>query len=270
MQKKSVLYLVVLLNLTTGLTLSAQKKKNQYRDSSTVIIFSQSTKPSQVHKKAGEDNIIKIAPLGFISGTFPIYYERAFTEYFSVQGGLGLTNRNYYRGVSYAASDALDFTDNSSSSYNSDLADGLYKFDHRTTNMGFMFAIQPRFYFNSEGLDGSFFGVGYQNLRYNFEHEGVTGATGSDRSTAIYGGSAKSEHETMSDIFAVFGSQTLHDRISFESTLEMGIRKISGLKYVAYSSQVGSNYVVLDQNQFQEYSQTKFYFNIGIKVGYHF
>ncbi len=272
------IYLVVLLTLTTGLNLHAQKKNQQKRDSSssTVIIFSQSTKPSQVtdrlHKKAGEDNVIKIAPLGFISGTFPVYYERAFSEYFSLQGGLGLTNRNYYRGVSYTGSDALNFNDNSSSSstYNTDLADGLYNFDHRTANMGFMFAIQPRFYFDSEGLDGSFFGVGYQNLRYNFEHQGITGSTGTDRSTAIYGGPGKSEHETMSDLFAVFGMQRLHDRITFEGTLEFGIRKINGLKYVAYATQSGSGYVVTDQDQFQSYSQTKFYFNVGIKVGYHF
>ena len=132
MKKKQSIFLFILLALTTCLNLSAQKKKNQYRDSSTVIIFSQSTKPTKVtdklHKKAGEDNIIKIAPLGFISGTFPVYYERAFTDYFSLQGGIGLTNRNYYRELSYKSSDAIDFNNSTSVSSSYDLADNLMMF----------------------------------------------------------------------------------------------------------------------------------------------
>ena len=274
MKKTQAIYVVILLALTFSLNLNAQKK-NKYSDSSTVIIFSQSSKPTGINerklKKAGEENIIKIAPLGFISGTFPVYYERAITEYFSVQGGLGLTNRNYYREASYKSSDVIDFNTSTSASYTYDLADNLYHFDHRTANMGFMFALQPRFYFESEGLDGSFFGVGYQNSRYNFEHQGIVGATGVSNGSAVYGGSNKSEHETLSDLFAVFGWQTLHDRISFESTVELGIRKISGIKYVSYATSDGAGgYYVTDQNQFQDYAQTKFYFNIGIKVGVHF
>ena len=273
MKKKQSIFLFILLALTTCLNLSAQKKKNQYRDSSTVIIFSQSTKPTKVtdklHKKAGEDNIIKIAPLGFISGTFPVYYERAFTDYFSLQGGIGLTNRNYYRELSYKSSDAIDFNNSTSVSSSYDLADNLYHFDHRTANMGFMFALQPRFYFDSDGLDGSFFGVGYQNSRYNFVHQGITDATGTSNGSSVFGGPGQSEHETLSDIFAVFGYQTLHERISFESTFEAGIRKVNGSKYVAYATDNGNGTFKVSDG-FQDYSQTKFYLNVGIKVGYHF
>jgi len=274
MRKKQTIYLFILVGLALSINLKAQKKTQPKKDStSTVIIFSQSSKPSEVterlHKKAGESNIIKIAPLGFISGTFPVYYERAITEYFSVQGGLGLTNRNYYREVSFKASESLDFSSNTTNYSSSDLADNLYTFNHRTANMGFMFALQPRFYFDSEGLDGSFFGVGYQNCRYNYTHQGITSAIGTDNGSGVFGGPDKNEHENLSDIFAVFGWQKLHDRISFETTVEAGIRKVNGSKYVAYATDNGnSTYTVTDG--FQDYTQTKFYFNIGIKVGYHF
>ena len=269
MRKRQLLFLAAIL--VFGMV-NGQKKK-EYKDSSTVIIFSQSSKPTAVskksHKSNGETNIIKIAPLGFISGTFPVYYERAFNDFFSLQGGIGLTNRNYYRELGFQSSDAFNFSDGGSSSNNSDLADNLYTFNHRTANMGFMFALQPRFYFDSDGLEGSFFGVGYVNSRYNFQHEGITGANGNYSGEGIFGGSAKNEHETLSDLFAVFGYQVLHDRISFETTSELGIRNVTGIKYVAYATDNGNGgYNVTDG--FQDYKQTKFYFNIGIKVGYHF
>ncbi len=273
MRKKLFIKLSVLaVVLLTGLNLSAQKKKD-YRDSSTVIVFSQSTKPSSVtstkRKIAGETNVIKIAPLGFVSGTFPVYYERAITDYFSVQGGLGLTSKNYYRMAGFSANDALNFSDaGSSSSSNGDIADRLYHFDNRTAKIGFMFAVQPRFYFDSEGLEGSFFGIGYSNRGYSFEHQGVTGVNSDG--TGIFGGPAKSESENLSDLFAVFGYQVLHDRISFESTFEAGITNVSGSKYVVYTTNNGSGYAIKDPNQFQSYTQSKLYINWGIKVGYHF
>ena len=142
------------------------------------------------------------------------------------------------------------------------MADKLYNFDHRDAKIGFMFAIQPRFYFDSDGLEGSFFGIGYSNRSYQFEHQGITGVN-PDGSTK-YGGSAKSEHDNLSDLFAVFGYQVLHDRISFESTFEAGITSVSGTKYVAYNNSTGFN------DGFHDYTQSKLYINWGIKVGYHF
>ena len=264
MRKEQTIKLgLILVTVLVSINLFAQKKKD-YRDSTTVIVFSQSTKPSSVtgkkHKISGEENVIKIAPLGFISGTFPVYYERAITDYFSVQGGLGLTSRNYYRQVGFT-DNAYNFTDPLSTG-NEDLADPLYNFDHRTAKIGFMFALQPRFYFDSDGMEGSFFGVGYSTRRYNFDEQGVK-INPSDGST-VFGGDIKSEHENLSDLFAVFGYQVLHDRISFESTFEAGITNIKGIKYTAYNE----SGVISDG--FQNYTQSKFYINWGIKVGYHF
>ena len=258
MRKEQTIKLgLILMAVLVSINLFAQKKKD-YRDSTTVIVFSQSTKPSSVtgkkHKISGETNIIKIAPLGFISGTFPVYYERAITDFFSVQGGLGLTSRNYYRQIGFT-DNGYNFTD---SSGNNDIADALYNFDHRTAKLGFMFALQPRFYFDSDGMDGSFFGVGYSTRRYNFDEQGVKSVDGT------FGGPVHSEHENLSDLFAVFGYQVLHDRISFESTFEAGITNVKGIKYTAYNESG-----VLSDG-FQSYTQSKFYINWGIKVGYHF
>ena len=64
----------------------------------TVIVDLPHYQYDKKHKKpSGEDNTIKIAPLGFASGTFPIYVERVISDFFTVQGGLGITSRNYVR-----------------------------------------------------------------------------------------------------------------------------------------------------------------------------
>ena len=275
MIKTQIIYFIILLSLSYSLNLSAQNK--QYRDSPTVIIFSKSTIPKEVtekkRKKHGEENLIKIAPLGIVSGTFPIYYERVIAKGVSLQGGIGFTNRNYYREVGFISSDAMNFNNSGSLSTSNDLADPLYHFDNRSASFGFMYAIQSRYYFDFEddGLDCFFMGIGYQNCRYNFEHLGIVGAEQGMYNHTYYGSTKKSEHETLSDLFAILGWQNLYERVSLESTIEFGIRKAAGTKYVAFASSDGAGgYVVLDQNQFKNYDQTKLYFNIGFKVGIHF
>lgn len=238
---------------------NAQSRKN-IKDSTTVIIFNQSSSSgSKKHKKSGEDNIIKIAPLGFVGGTFPILYERRVTDFFAVQAGLGLTNKNYFRTATTQNADNIKY--NYPAPYENsfdDVSEHIYKFDYRKVKMGYMLSVQPRVYFESEGLEGSFLGLSLDYYRYNFQIPGVVadGINGYKQA-----GSMKDEHENIQDFMVHFGNQALNDRISIEWTTALGIRNVSGSKY--FATQTGFEGV-------STYKQTVFNFNIGFKVGYHF
>ena len=270
---KLKLYILVALTTTIlNCNLYAQKKKSLSTDSTTVITFhhadgtitNNKSKPNIVkHLKHGEINIIKTAPLGFMSGVIPFYYEREIKEYLSLQCGIGFTTRNFSREIIQTANSSLDF-------YNSklnaaDIASSYYNFDNRTAGLGFMYSIQPRFYFKSDGLHGGFLGISFNNARFNFNSNDVAGYNGTK---VIFGNDKHAEYENIKDFFVDWGHQYLFDKLSFEYTVELGARNVSGSKYVAYAIGSGSNYTI--QDGMKDYSVNNLFFNIGLKLGYHF
>src|ERR1700758_932187 len=96
----------LLLFIFTGCFIHTKAQSSKERHDSTVVIIfnNNSSQTASAHKKTKDDNIIKIAPLGFINGSFPILYERVITDFFTVQVGAGLTNKNYIRAVFEEAS----------------------------------------------------------------------------------------------------------------------------------------------------------------------
>ena len=50
-------------------------------------------------KVNAKNNVIKFAPLSFISGNFPVMYEKKVSKFLSIQLGAGMTHRNYVRGI---------------------------------------------------------------------------------------------------------------------------------------------------------------------------
>jgi len=228
----------------------------------TVIVNLPHHQYDKKHKKpSGEDNTIKIAPLGFVSGTFPIYVERVINDFFTVQGGMGITSRNYVRNTFQTVSDnfiepVYPWSQNSLT----DQVDPALNFDNRKSSLGFLFSVQPRIYFESDAPDGSYMSVSYDFYRYNFSIPGLVGNQ--------YIGSKKKEHENISDLMVWFGYQDVYDRISIDYSTGLGIRNVKGSKY--YYAEDNSTGTTISFEGFAPYKQTLFNFNIGIKVGYHF
>jgi hypothetical protein len=252
---KKKLLLMLTLSLVFQVAISQTRKKV---DSSTVIIFNEGGTQTSKKKRSSESNIIKIAPLGFLSGTFPLLYERRFTDFFSIQVAGGLTARNYVRNAILKET-AIEYKYPWNDSY-TDQAAPAYDMEHHKAKMGFMASVQPRIYFASEGLDGSFLGLSFDYYRYNFEIPRLTGSGGS----YTHNGSPQSEYENIKDFMVHFGYQTLYDNISLEYTTAIGLRSTTGSKYAA-----GYNGSQLIEG-FATYKQSALNFNIGIKVGYHF
>jgi len=223
---------------------------------------------SRHRKPSGEDNTIKIAPLGFISGTFPVYYERVINDFFSVQGGIGLTSTNYIRNafqtVDNPITPSYPWGTNNGNVY--DISDAALKMNPRKANLGFLVSVQPRIYFDSDAPEESFMGISYDFYRYNFSIPGMVYNTGAGEYQ--HTGSAKKEHENISDAMVWFGYQDVMDRISIEYSAGLGIRNVKGTKYYFAEDNTTGSPVIAEG--FAPYKQTLFNFNLGIRVGYHF
>jgi len=243
----------------------AQVSKN-LRDSTVVVIFNGSGSIGSKHqtKKTGEDNIIKIAPLGFISGTFPVFFEKKINDFFSVQLGAGLTGFNYFRNTINNAENSLVLSypwGNNSS--NTDVVEPVFSYNERKAGMGYMFSIQPRLYFESEALEGSYMAISYDNYHYT---SNIPGITSDGSGNPVYDGPTKDEHENIGDIMVHFGYQTIYDRLTMEYSTGIGLRNVNGTKYAGYID-YNTNAVV---DGFATYKQTIFNYSIGLRVGYHF
>lgn len=226
------------------------------------------------HKKkfSTEKNILKFSPLGFLTGSFPIYYERVVNDFFTVQTGLGFTSRNYFRSIIQQASENNNIKynypwDPSANIY--DQTEESYYFQYRTATPGFMLTIQPRLYFESDAPDGAYLGVSYDFLRYNFKTTGMRDDPFNPGIKTQVGGPTKKEHENISDLMATFGYHDVYDHLSIDYSIGMGIRNVKGEKYYyATGYDINSNPKTFEG--FADYKQTTFNFNLGIKVGYHF
>lgn len=260
--KNSLSITLLLLCACVSQTTIAQKRK-QAQDSTVVITF-QEIKPVGATKKKGssESNVIKIAPLGFINGTFPLYYERRLADFFTLQVGGGLTSRNYMRGVWV---DGLSEIAETKYPWDADgygdEADPLYDFSNRTARLGHLFSVEPRLYFESEAPEGLYLGLGYNKMRYNFQIPALVSTSNGNRE---HKGKPVDEYENVSDMMANFGGQSIYDRLSFEYAVGIGLRNVRGSKYARY--QDGNSYVEGPT----AYKDSKINFTIGLRVGYHF
>jgi hypothetical protein len=263
MSKFSLMFLLALLCTVISTSVYAQSKR-QVKDSTVTIVFSESARTtSTTHKKSDEDNIIKIAPLGFISGTFPLLYERRITDFFSVEAGAGLTNKNYIRSaIRGSGEDGVTIKDYPwGATYYDDIAEASFQYENRKPKMGFMYRLEPRIYFESEAPDGSYLGFQYQMAKYKFDIPALQGSNGN----YTYSGAPQHEYENVTDFMIHFGNQWVNDRITVESSTGIGLRKIQGVKYVA--ADTGSGGI---KDGLAPYSQSTINLGVGFTVGYHF
>lgn len=234
----------------------------------SIIVNLPNKKYNNKHKKpSDEENTIKIAPLGFTTGIFPVYYERVINDFFSVQGGIGLTGRNHLRNA-FQSIDPITPTYPWATTYSlNDISDPTLQIGNRKANMGFLLSAQPRIYFDSEAPEEAFMGISYEFFRYNFSIPGMV--YNSNLSEFQHIGSKKKEHENISDLMVLFGYQSVFERLSVEYSTAVGIRNVKGTKYV-FGTGYDNSGSPITQEGLAPYKQTLFNYNLGIRVGYHF
>ena len=141
---------------------SQTKKDTSETSSSTVIIFNSG--PGRTKTGSGENNIIKVAPLGFISGKIPVSYERRITDLLSIQLTGGLTSKNYTNAWWFNTIDDIEERELKFENFPlpdnvDDQTDPTFDYTNRKAVLGYMFSFQPRLYFENEGLEDSFIGL---------------------------------------------------------------------------------------------------------------
>ncbi len=238
------------------------------------VIFSKEGRKSSTSKKksTGEENIVKISPLSFIGGVIPVYYERAINDFFSIQAGLGVTSKNYLKDA-LAESDfyvpnvkSIKWSDGSPSSTYQNMS-SLTDYNNRKAKIGYYASIEPRVYFDDDGLSGGFIGISYSTAKFKADAQKiVTGVPVTGDPT--YSNATFSEYEKTSDIMVTFGTQTLYDHISLEYNIGLGVRSLKGERY-AYSSNFGASTPIWIDGV-AETEKAKLNFNLSVKVGYHF
>ncbi len=264
MFKKILITLIIpfvyLINPVQG-----QTKKDIKDTTKTVIIFNSGT--SSVPKKSYSEgnNIVKIDPLGFVFGKIPVSYERRISDLFSAQLSVGLTSKNYLREVWETGSmepgqpGSVIYDDAHLPQNYVDQTDPLYSFDHRKADLGYMVNIQPRIYLSEEALEGSFFGLGFNLLRYNFSTPGLTNTS----SESMFTGPTQKEYENIKDVIVYYGYQRLYDRLSLEYSMGLGIRKVDGVKYIA-----GNNNGVFYESLTNYSKKSGVTFEFSFKIGF--
>jgi hypothetical protein len=199
-------------------------------------------------------------------GMIPVSYERALSDLFSVQVTVGATSRNYLREFANNLESKKPrqtiyyWNDGSTDDYYDE--NSYYEFDNRKASAGYTFSIQPRIYFNSEGLDGSFLGLSYDMTQFNFSSQKIV--TGNSSGDLKFTNEYFSEYDKYSDITITAGYQTLYDRISFETSAGLAVRSTKGKRY-AYSVNNGE-YI----DGYSTFKKSAPAFLVSFRVGYHF
>lgn len=245
------------------------------------VVFATKSKEKSTSKSrsAGstEMNIIKIAPLSFISGFVPLFFERSINDYFSIQAGVGVTTKNYVRDALYEAGGNSGNGNGGSSSYrfksitwnngatsNTFNINNIYGGTARKSTIGYMISLEPRLYFASEGLEGGFMGLNLSKKRNNYTSNTIK--TGNSSSGIIYDGGTVKEFDNLSSLLVNFGNQRLYDHLSLEYSAGIGIRSIKGEHYV-YGQDFGTNKYVSGIGYL---NVNKVAYDLSIKLGYHF
>lgn len=264
--KKNTLFFALSAIFLPFLSLKAQTKTS--KDSSTTVIVFNNGNNGQPVKRIGESSIIKIAPVSFLTGRFPLVFEKRITDLFSIQIAAGLTHNNYVRNnvqeeTSLGGSDMGSYKIESSTlpSNITDEADELFLFDNRKASLGYMVSLQPRVYFENEGMEGTFMGLSLDLYKYNFEIPALV----KNGNSFSHSGSQKKEGENIRDLMVSFGNQHFYDRLTLEYFGGLGIRAVKGTKYAAGADT--SNNLIEGEIK---YSQNILNFSCGIKVGYRF
>ena len=132
--------------------------------------------------------------------------------------------------------------------------------------MGFYLSLQPRIYFSNEGLDGSFIGISYDRARYNSSSNKIVTGSATATGDPVFSADSFKEYETISDISANFGTQSLYDRIAVEYTVGVALRSIAGRRY-AYTNDIYTGRFI---DGYSDTKKTTPAFTVSVKVGYHY
>lgn len=224
-----------------------------YSQKTTITIKHYGNESSAEYFKV-KKNIMKFSPISFISGSYFLDYERMITPNFSVQLGLGVTNRPLSPTRSLGAIN-LNYDDLFETSNFND-------FTYRNFRTGFYSSLSTRLYFHKDNMNGMYAGLKtthrtFVNDSWNYV---VTDAGKTHRDPE----QLTRENFKANDIIFNFGYQENFDILSLEIFIGSGIRFIKSQQHQAV--RMDNNYI----NQTKDVDYNNALFDFGLRVGFRF
>ena len=200
-------------------------------------------------------SIIKTAPFSFILGYLPLYYEYEVVDWLGIQGGIGLTFKPQ---VSQLLAEL--YTELNDHSCDGSIDCGNYRdYSYRTSKPGLMFALSPRLYFASDGMDGSYIAPEIRILQRRAEAQQPDPFNYPERLENSF----DTESIRLTDLMVNFGWQTLFPKLSLDYSLGAGIRQVSG-SWQQVSQDANGDYFSSTPIR----KESNFRFDIGLRIGF--
>lgn len=235
------------------------KGYNQDTVKTTLIIFDQDDLTAVTKKEGNKDvsfrkNALKINPLLYLRGEMPIYYERALTEYISVEAAIGLTFKDYSAGLFDGFNDENYLYDKSKAS------------EKVLSNPSFKLGL--RYYAGGLVMDGFYFAVEYAKRDYTTEviiTDEITTGINFTTSPVVYNFKEEANHN---EIKLIVGSQEHYywDNVFIDYYVGVGIDKYSEKKIEGNynSSNSQTDYILKPKEEIAP----RVY--LGLKIGFVF
>lgn len=246
------------LCLTFSQLLPAQVLKRDTIEPKKQVEVIRFTDDSDGRKSKGisGQGIIKTAPLSFLLGYLPVFYEREITDWLGLQGGVGITFKPAISNIQSELYSEIFSND----CYGYD-CNNYYDFSYRKAKAGYLVAFAPRLYFSSDGLEGSY--IAPEVRLYSRSSKAQRADPNSYLELVRLEDEYDDETIRFTDLMVQYGYQVLYPKLSLDISTGIGIRKVSG------------SWQTISQNNFGYYKsevtsrkENRFRIDVGLRIGF--
>jgi hypothetical protein len=226
------------------------------------IVHSKPPETEDIRKpvRVANDNVLKLGLLYWVSGCIPIYYERKITPWLSLEGGLGLTTRDFVADVVNIYLNGIN--DN----------EGLnpyYQYHARKSEVGVYASLQPKFYIRNNAIEGFWFGPMLEFKRFDYK-AGIANVNsqGDANGNPIYLNTYQPEHRNAVDFTFNVGWQFKYrSNLALEYSMGAGFRRFWEQRSdVEYASGLTSGPPYFS-NGIRDYNGYRPEFNMALSFG---
>lgn len=240
---------ILLALLLTGMFCSADAQNRNI-----VVLGGKSKSTSKKHKRTDGSTAIKVAAANFIAGNLPFCVEKEYNN-FALLVGAGPTFKRFLDNSFWSGlldDEEINYSWGNTSMqsvYNPFSYDSRPKFKY---SPGYYFVVNPKYYYNEEGMDGGYFGIQLAMSQYNYKNPSYYGTN-----------FTKSGKDRYTDLMVQWGAQYGEDKFVFEWFTGIGIRFKNEQRY-AYGVDFSGNYL----EGTALINRSTIHYDLGFRVGF--
>jgi hypothetical protein len=223
----------------------------------SIVVLGGGNKSKITKKKNYPSMAVKVGALNFITGNLPICFEKEYKN-FGLLVGAGPTFRRFLDNSFWSS--LLDDEEVNYSWGSNQLLSNVYnpfgigerpKF---TYSPSYYFVVNPKYYYNEEGMDGGYFGVQLAMSQYSYKNQAYNSTIFSEAGRDRY-----------TDILVQWGAQYGDNKFVFEWYNGLGIRFKDELRY-AYAFDLNGD--LLEGTA--QIKRSSIRYELGMRVGFKF